>query len=477
MKEKQGTEELYEFDDEFRDSIATVDKEGKRVWVYPKKPSGRFHNYRIIVTIVLLGILFAGPFLRIGGQPFLMLNFFERKFVILGKVFWPQDFILLALLLITFFVFIILFTVIFGRIWCGWACPQTLFMEMVFRKIEYWIEGDANQQRKLNKGPWNAEKMRKKGLKHLIFFLISLLIAHTVMAYLIGTEEVKEIISQPPSAHLTGFIGLMAFTAVFYWVFAYFREQACVAVCPYGRLQGVLLDKKSIVIMYDWLRGEPRGKLKKGEAQPHLGDCIDCKLCVHACPTGIDIRNGTQLECVNCTACIDACDEVMVKVNKPKGLIRYASHESITENKQQLFNTRVKAYSVVLLILVSVLSVALLTRSEVETTIVKVPGQLFQRQPEGRISNLLNIQFVNKTARDMSMRLEVSGAEGAEISHVGQGSMTVPANSLEEGVFFISIPEEELSGMQTDLVIKIYGNGELIEEKPVKFLGPANLNN
>ena len=476
MKEQQEASSLYEFDEEFRDSIATVDEEGKRIWVYPKKPSGRFHNYRIIVTIILLGILFAGPFIRIGGQPFLMLNFFERKFVILGKVFWPQDFVLLALLLITFFVFIILFTVIFGRIWCGWACPQTLFMEMVFRKIEYWIEGDANKQRKLDQSLWTGEKIWKKGLKHFIFVVISLLISHTVMAYLIGIDEVKEIVSQPPTAHMAGFIGLMVFTGIFYWVFAYFREQACVAVCPYGRLQGVLLDKKSIVIMYDWLRGEPRGKIKKGKEQSHLGDCIDCKLCVHACPTGIDIRNGTQLECVNCTACIDACDEVMEKVNKPKGLIRYASHDSIQEKKHKIFNTRAKAYSVVLIILVSILSVALLTREEVETTIVKVPGQLFQRQPDNRISNLVNIQFVNKTANSMQMTMEVKGTPGAEISKVGDGTMEVGANSLEEGIYFISIPREELAGMQTNLTIYIYGNGELIEEKPLKFLGPATSN-
>ncbi len=476
MKESRETESLYEFDEEFRDSIATVDKEGKRIWVYPKKPSGRFHNYRVIVTIALLGILFAGPFIRIGGQPLLMLNIFERKFVIFGTVFWPQDFFLLALLLITFFVFIILFTVIFGRIWCGWACPQTLFMEMVFRKIEYLIEGDANQQRKLDKGPWTTTKIWKKGLKHLIFISIAVLIAHTVMAYLIGIEEVKEIISQPPSAHMSGFIGLMAFTGIFYWVFAYFREQACVAVCPYGRLQGVLLDKKSIVIAYDWLRGEPRGKIKKGTDQPELGDCIDCKLCVHACPTGIDIRNGTQLECVNCTACIDACDQVMEKVDKPKGLIRYASYDSIAEKKHNLFNTRVKAYSAVLLILVSFLVVALATRSDVETTIVKVPGQLFQRQPDNRISNLVNIQFVNKTADPMEVRMEVTGVENGEITRVGEGSMEVPANELMDGVFFITLPEDQLSGMQTDLIILIYGNGELIEEKPIKFMGPSNVN-
>ena len=472
-----GTEELYQFDEEFRDTIATVDAEGKRIWVYPKKPSGQFHNYRILVTIVLLGILFAGPFIKIGGQPLLMLNFFERKFVIFGQVFWPQDFFLLALLLITFFVFIILFTVAFGRIWCGWACPQTLFMEMVFRKIEYWIEGDANKQRKLDKGPWTTEKIWKKSLKHFIFIAIALLISHTVMAYLIGIEQVKEIVSQPPTEHLSGFIGLMAFTGIFYWVFAYFREQACVAVCPYGRLQGVLLDKQSIVIAYDWIRGEPRGKISKSkEVQGDRGDCIDCKLCVHACPTGIDIRNGTQLECVNCTACIDACDEVMEKVNRPKGLIRYASYDSIAEGRKQLFTPRVKAYSVVLILLLSVLGFSLATRSEVETTILKVPGQLYQKQENNRISNLFNIQFVNKTSEDMDITLEVQGIEGAIIEQVGGNAITIPANSLSEGVFFITAPQGSLEGMQTPLEVIVYGNGKQVETKKIKFLGPASAN-
>jgi cytochrome c oxidase accessory protein FixG len=473
----QGTEELYQFDEEFRDTIATVDAEGKRIWVYPKKPSGRYHNYRIAVTVVLLGILFAGPFIKIGGESLLMLNIFDRKFVILGQIFWPQDFFLLALLLITFFVFIILFTVAFGRIWCGWACPQTLFMEMVFRKIEYWIEGDANKQRKLDKGPWTTEKIWKKTLKHFIFISIAILIAHTVMAYLIGIEEVKEIVSQPPTEHLSGFIGLMAFTGIFYWVFAYFREQACVAVCPYGRLQGVLLDKKSIVIAYDWLRGEPRGKIsKKKEVSEDKGDCIDCKLCVHACPTGIDIRNGTQLECVNCTACIDACDQVMDKVNRPRGLIRYASYGSIAEGETTLFSTRVKAYSVVLILLVSVLGFSLINKSDVETTILKVPGQLYQKQDNGLISNLFNIQFVNKTSEPMEIELSVEGVPGVKIEKVGGGTITIEPNNLTEGVYFITVPGENLAGMQTPLKVTVYGNGTEVETKNIKFLGPANLN-
>ncbi|WP_306416739.1 cytochrome c oxidase accessory protein CcoG [Fulvivirga maritima] len=436
MSKQASLDNLYEYDEEFKDTIATVDAQGKRVWVYPKKPSGHYHNRRIVVTVILLSILFSGPFIRINGRPFLLLNIFERKFVILGQAFWPQDFFLLALLLITFFVFVILFTVIFGRVWCGWACPQTLFLEMVFRKIEYWIDGDANKQRKLKKAPWNAEKIRKRVLKHAIFIIISLMISHTVMAYLIGIEQVKQIVSQPPSEHLAGFIGLMAFTGIFYGVFSWFREQACVAVCPYGRLQGVLLDKKSIAVMYDWVRGEPRGKLKKKQEEAPKGDCIDCKLCVHACPTGIDIRNGTQLECVNCTACIDACNEVMQKVNLPTGLIRYSSYEAVEKGKQKIFTKRAAAYSVVLVLLLSFFGFSLATRSEIETTVLKVPGQLYQRTDDGHITNLYNIQFVNKTFEDMTLELKVEDEPDAEISKVGAGDQLVPSNGLSEGVYF-----------------------------------------
>ncbi len=464
-------ENLYQYDEEFRDAIATVDKSGKRIWVYPKMPKGFYHNLRKVVSAVLLILLFAGPFITLNGRPFILLNIFERRFIIFGQAFWPQDFFLLALLLITFFVFIILFTVVFGRLWCGWACPQTLFMEMVFRKIEYWLEGDANQQRKLNQRPWDFDKFWRKGVKHLIFLAISVIIAHTVMAYLVGVEEVKQIVSQPPSSNLSGFIGVVVFTGIFYGVFAYLREQACIAICPYGRLQGVLLDKKSIAVMYDWLRGEPRGKIKKNEEQTK-GDCIDCKLCVHVCPTGIDIRNGTQLECVNCTACIDACDEVMVKIDKPKGLIRYASYDSIVEGTKNLFNTRVKAYSVVLSVLLIILTTALATRTDIETTILKVPGQLYQRTEHGTITNLYNIQFVNKTFDDMHIELKVLDNNEATIKKVGEGDQLLQANSLSEGVYFIEMPAKGIESAKMKLKVGVFVNGELIETTTTKFLAP-----
>ncbi|WP_422359057.1 cytochrome c oxidase accessory protein CcoG [Reichenbachiella sp.] len=465
----------YEFEEEYRDTISTVDEEGKRVWVYPKKPKGNYHNYRILVTIILLGLLFSGPFISIDGHPLLLLNIFERKFVILGQAFWPQDFFLLALLAVIFFVFIILFTVAFGRVWCGWACPQTLFMEMVFRKIEYWIEGDANQQRKLNAAPWNASKIWKKSLKHFIYLAFSILISHTVMAYLIGIEEVQEIVTQPPAAHMSGFIGLVAFTGIFYWVFAYFREQACVAVCPYGRLQSVLIVKDTMAVMYDWLRGEPRTKLKKNEQNAEAGDCIDCKLCVHVCPTGIDIRNGTQLECVNCTACMDACDDVMTKISKPKGLIRLSSHTAIETGQKKLFTPRVAGYSVVLVAMMVFLSFMLISRSDVEITVLKVPGTLYQKTDDGQISNLYNIQFVNKTFEEMKLELKVLNLEGAHIDRVGTQEIVIPANDKYEGVFFIKMPTTHIIKTKSSVDIGVFRKGEKIDEIDTKFLGPVKM--
>jgi cytochrome c oxidase accessory protein FixG len=466
--------DFYSFEDEYRDTLATVDEKGKRVWLYPKKPSGRYHRWRVAVTVLLLTLFFAGPFISLNGRPFLLFNFFERKFIVFGQVFWPQDFFLLALTLIASFVFVILFTVVFGRIWCGWACPQTLFMEMVFRKIEYWIEGDANEQRRVNKGPWDAKKIRRKVSKQLIFILISVLISHTTMAYLIGWEETKVIVSQPPTAHLGGFIGLVVFTALFYGVFAWFREQACIAVCPYGRLQGVLLGRDSIVVAYDWLRGEPRGKLKKHQTTitEKQGDCIDCKLCVHVCPTGIDIRHGTQLECVNCTACMDVCDDVMTKIHKPKGLIRYTSYNAINEGHTRLFTPRVAGYSVVLVALIGLLSYFVFTRADIETTVLKVPGTLFTKTDDGQITNLYSIEFVNKTFEDISLEVKIESPPQATFMKIGDPVMRVPREGILKGMIMVKLPVEAITSMKTTVELGIYQDGKKVETATAKFVGP-----
>lgn len=467
-------ENLYAYDEEFRDSIATVDEQGKRVWVYPKKPSGKYYKLRTLVAILLLGLLFSGPFINIGGQPLLLFNIFERKFVILGVAFWPQDFYLFGLAMITFFVFVILFTVVFGRIWCGWACPQTIFMEMVFRRIEYWLEGDANQQRKFDKAPLTPRKIALKAIKHLIFILISVIIAHTLMAYLIGVDEVVDIVTASPFEHWSGFIATIFFTVLFYWVFAYFREQACIAVCPYGRLQGVLLNKDSMAVSYDFSRGEPRGKLVKNEPTKEQGDCIDCQLCVHACPTGIDIRNGTQLECVNCTACMDVCDEVMTKIKKPTGLIRISSFNAISNGIQSIFTTRVIAYTLVLSALVVFLTSLMLNRSDIDATVLRVPGQLYQKTDDGQIQNLFNVLFINKTFNDQQVELRLEEYPNAEIKIVGQENKEIQlkANSTKELVFFIHLPRDVLDGPKTKVIFDVIHKGEIVTKTTSNFLGP-----
>ncbi len=466
-------EDLYQYDHEYRDSIATVDEQGKRIWVYPKKPSGKFHNYRIVVSIVLLAVLFGMPFIKVNGNPFMLIDVFNLKFILFGIHFWPQDFHILAFAMITMVVFIVLFTVVFGRVWCGWTCPQTIFMEMVFRKIEYWIEGDATKQRKLNKAPWTTKKAIKKTTKHLIFIIISLLISHTFLSYIVGIDKLRVIVSGSPTENLVGFIALMVFTGIFYYVFAFFREQVCIAVCPYGRLQGVFLGNDSIAVMYDWLRGEKRGRLKKGKIEEDKGDCIDCHLCVHACPTGIDIRNGTQLECVNCTACVDACDHVMDKINKPRGLIKYASYNGIKEGNSRIFTPRVMGYSAVLILLVTATASMLFTRSDIEATILKVPGQLYQEQPNDRISNLYNIQFINKTTEDIKLDLKVKDYPDATIKRVGEESLDVKAEGQMDAVFFIEMEKKDIQKMKTSLQIELSADGEFIEEIQTNFVGPA----
>ncbi|GHA56967.1 cytochrome c oxidase accessory protein CcoG [Pontibacter akesuensis] len=458
--------------DEFRDHISTVDDQGKRIWVYPRKPKGKLYDYRKYVSYLLLALLFAGPFIKINGLPLLMLNVVERKFVIFGVLFWPQDFFLLVLAFLALVVFIILFTVVYGRVFCGWICPQTIFLEMIFRRIEYAIEGDYTKQKALDKMPWNTEKILKKGSKTVVFLLISFLIANIFLAYIIGVDELQKIATDGPLNHLVGFGTLIAFTGVFYWVFAYFREQVCTIVCPYGRLQGVMQDKKTVVVAYDYNRGEPRGKLRKNQERTE-GDCIDCNQCVQVCPTGIDIRNGAQqLECINCTACIDACNDIMRMIDKPEGLIRYESEEALeTGRKWTFFTTRVMSLTGVLAILLVALTTLLMTRDEAEATILRTPGQQYQKTEEGHIRNLYNISVINKTNHNLPLSLKLLDKEGT-IKVIGS-ELVLPAQGIVEGIFFMEIAQEQLTGLNSEIEVGVFHGDELITTTDTKFMGPA----
>lgn len=460
--------------EQYRDSISLIDKGGDRNWVYPKKPKGPLYTGRTWFSISLMVLLFAGPFIKLNGHPLLLLNVLERKFIILGIPFWPQDMPLLALLLLTFIMFIIVFTVIFGRVWCGWACPQTIFMEMLFRKIEYLIEGDFRAQKKLDEAPWDVTKIVKKTVKHLVFFGLSVLIANTFLSYIIGVDEVSKLVLDGPMAHLGKFIALIIFSGIFYAVFAKFREIICIVVCPYGRLQGLMLDKNSIVVAYDFLRGEPRG-FKKKAVEQNLGDCVDCSRCVQVCPTGIDIRNGTQLECINCTACIDECDDVMTKISKPKGLIRYASQEEISSGLKRRITPRSAAYIVILFVLTGVLTFLLATRKDVESTILRTPGMLHQTQGDGKISNMYNFEVVNKTFNVQHIELKIVSPAGAELKMVDRDAnvFELGEDGLIKGSFFIILPQSEIKTNNTEAVIDIISNGEVTHSIKTNFVAPV----
>ncbi|MDA0176337.1 cytochrome c oxidase accessory protein CcoG [Mesoflavibacter profundi] len=464
----------------FRDSIATINEEGKRAWIFPKKPSGKFYDYRKYVSYFLLAFLFSAPFIKVNGNQFLMFNVLERRFNIFGFPFWPQDFHLFVISMIIGVIFITLFTVAFGRIFCGWICPQTIFMEMVFRRIEYWIDGDRGKQLRLKKSGWTSEKIRKRVLKHTIFVIISFFIANIFLAYLIGSDKLLGYIKEGPLEHLGTLIPLLIFTGIFYFVFSWFREQVCIIACPYGRLQGVLLDNKSIVVAYDHKRGEGengRKKWRKNEDRATLGygDCIDCLQCVHVCPTGIDIRNGTQLECVNCTACIDECDTIMEKIGLPTGLIRYASEANIEDKEPFKLTARLKGYIVVLTVLIGVLIAMLQLRNELEARVLRLPGQLYEHKENNIISNVFTYKLVNKTTEpveDVSFKLKDYKGTVKLVST--ENTVTVPRQGLEEGTLFIELDQSLLKGDKTELTIEIYSKDKLIETTKVNFLGPRS---
>jgi cytochrome c oxidase accessory protein FixG len=458
----------------FRNELASIDKDGSRKWIYARQPKGRYYTARTIVASILLIFLFAGPHIYVNGHPFMLLNLPERMFIVFGIPFMPQDFHLVVLLALSSLVTVALFTAIAGRIWCGWMCPQTIFLEMIFRRIEWFIEGSPKEQATLNASPWTKKKIFKKASKHTIFFGISFAIANTFLAYIIGRDELLKIQLDDPLHHLAGLGMITLFSFVFYAVFARFREQACLIACPYGRYQSVLVDKNTIAVTYDFLRGEPRGKQKQrniDNALTKTGDCIDCHQCVVVCPTGIDIRNGIQLECVNCTACIDACDHVMTKIGKPKGLIRYTSWEAVKNGTANIFTGRIKAYLAVWIILLSIVGYLFSQRTETETLILRQPGTTFIKQGNDEIGNFFNVMITNKSFGEKDIEVKVLSPENATMKSLGTFSPVKEFTTLESRML-ISIPKEKAISGKTVIQFGVYSQGKLLETVQSAFIAP-----
>jgi cytochrome c oxidase accessory protein FixG len=446
---------------------------GERKWMYPLLRKGIYYKWRSVLSYVYLAFFFAGPFIRVGGQPLLLLNVMERHFVILGQVFWPQDIFLFMLASLVFLVCVVLFTIAFGRMFCGWICPQTIFMEMVFRRIEEWIEGDANKRKKLDAGPWTRGKILKKVVKHHLFIIVSFLIANTFLAYVIGSENLFKIITEPITKHWIGFASIWVFTIVFYLIYSQVRELVCTVICPYGRLQSVLIDEHTLVVAYNDVRGEPRGKLQKTADPFNLkGDCVDCGLCVSVCPTGIDIRNGTQIECVNCTACIDVCDEVMEKINRPKNLIGYYSENMIRVKEKPSFTLRMKAYAAVITVMISVLCYFIFSRSDMDMTVMRGAGMLYQEQPGGYISNIYNAEIINKTNEDQKITI-LSDDPAVKIKYI-QAPAKISKGGMTKAMFFVMVPASHIHTPKTEIRLQLMAGKRLKQTVSTTFVGPIN---
>jgi len=475
--EKVGNQVVKDIDwEDFRDHIPTADKDGRRMWLYPRKPKGTLYTARKLVSYVLLIVLCIGPFVKINGNPLLMANIPARQFSIFGQLFWPQDMFIFAIAALLGMVAVVLSTAVYGRIWCGWLCPQTVFMEMVFRRIEYLIEGDAAAQRRLDAEPWNGAKILRKGIKWIVFFLLSFVVANLLLGYIIGGDALITLVTDSPLNHPQGFTILTLFTFLFFGIFARFREQACTFVCPYGRLQSVLLDDSSVVISYDHKRGEGRaspsvGENREARQEAGKGDCVDCGLCVAVCPTGIDIRNGTQLECVNCTACIDACDSIMDRMKFPRGLVRYASLNGINKGEKLKLTPRMVIYTVVLTLLTAALALLIFSRADVQTTMQRSRGTMFTELPTGEVANLYMLKLRNKTGSDITLDVRLEAPEGT--ATLPGGSVSAEAREVTEFALLVSLPRNNLTGVSTPIEVGIYDGDRRLETLKSRFLGPA----
>lgn len=455
----------------FRNELASIDRDGSRKWIYARKPSGSLYNVRTLVAIVLLIFLFAGPHIYVNGHPFMLLNLPERLFIVFGIPFMPQDFHLVVLLALISIVSVALFTAIAGRIWCGWMCPQTIFMEMIFRRLEWLIEGSPKEQALLNAGPWTKKKIAKKLTKHILFFGISFAIANTFLAYIIGRDALISIQLDDPMNHLAGLGMISTFSFVFYAVFARFREQACLIACPYGRYQSVLVDKNTAAVTYDFMRGEPRKKQKNASMDAKKGDCIDCHQCVVVCPTGIDIRNGIQLECVNCTACIDACNHVMKKLQKPKGLIRYTSWEAVKTGTSNVFSTRVISYAIVWLVLLCVVLYMFSNKTETETLILRQPGTTFFKQGNDAIGNFYTMMITNKAFGDRDVSIRILSPSYASMKALGSFTPIKEFATIESRLL-VSMPKEKAKSGKNTIRFGLYSQGYLLETVETAFIAP-----
>ncbi|MEZ6319051.1 MAG: cytochrome c oxidase accessory protein CcoG [Phycisphaerales bacterium] len=462
--------------------LSTLNADGSRRWLRPKPSRGAFWKWRLIVGWALIVIFTALPWIPINGKPAILLNIVRREFTFFGKTFLPTDTLLLALLLIGLFLSIFFVTALFGRVWCGWMCPQTVYLEFVYRPIERLFEGEPGRRKpKKNLGA-------RKVARFAVYLLVSMFLAHTFLSYFVGVGQLRHWILGSPFEHPVPFLTMAIVTGLMLFDFGYFREQVCVVMCPYARMQSALLDRDSLIVTYDAKRGEPRGKRgKKRSTAPspegngdvslavlpdEPGDCVDCTLCVQTCPTGIDIRDGLQMECVGCAQCIDACDDVMTRLGKATGLIRYSSQRAIEDGASKLIRPRVLIYPVLLVVIVTAFIVVLSTKSNTDVQVLRAPGLPFNTLSTGEVSNQIRVRITNRKDEAAEYTLSAVGPEGVRLE-IAENPITIDAGEQRWEKMLILAPPAAFSNGHLDVAVRITNGTDYDEQVPYRMLGPA----
>jgi len=449
--------------------LSTLNADGSRRWIRPRPSKGRFYKRRLVTAWSLILFFVALPFGRIHGEPLLLLDVPARRFVFFGKTFLPTDTFLLMLLLFGIFVGIFLVTAVFGRLWCGWACPQTVYMELLFRPLERWIEGGRNRQLELDRTGADGRRMIKYG----VFFLLSAFFGNIFLAYFVGTDRLAQWMTSPPTEHPAGFLVMATVTLLMFADFTYFREQVCLVACPYGRFQSVLLDRSSLIVGYDPKRGDPRGKLRRGRGE-ELGDCIDCLKCVMTCPTGIDIRDGLQMECIHCTQCIDACDAVMDKIGRPRGLIRYTSKHELETGRRRFLRPRLIVYAAILTAIFGVLGYSLASKRSADITVLRGLGAPYTRLASGKISNQIRLKIVNRSGTTRSYAFQLKDAPPGVELIAPENPLVVPAGSTGLTAAFVTAPPEVCATGEYHATLHIDDGIDFEDDVPLRLLGPVD---
>ncbi len=447
--------------------LSTLNRDGSRRWPRPKPEHGAFWQRRRLVAYVLMFVFFAVPYVKLGGHPIFLMDLPHRVFYLLGMTFLPTDTLLFMLLFVSSVIAIFWVTALFGRVWCGWACPQTVYTEFLFRPVEYLIEQGFRGSRAIDK---KGGVSSRRIVKLIVYFFLSMFLAHTFLAYFVGVETLAKWVTRSPVHHMTSFVIMAGMTALIFFDFAYFREQTCLVACPYGRLQSVLLDRKSIIVAYDKSRGEPR---RKGREREGAGDCVDCNRCVMTCPTGIDIREGLQMECIHCTQCIDACDEVMEIRHRPKGLIRYSNRDAIEGRKSRVLRTRVVLYPLALTLTLSLFGFKLATKADTDITVLRATGAPYIEEQDGSVNNQIVIRITNRDDDARQYRIELQDAPGATLI-APVNPLPVPGGKTVSTTVFVTLPHEGLERGEQLVHFHISDGHHFAESEPYKLVGPAH---